>query len=317
MLTAPPPLIAGDGHFGATLEPVLQKACAGRLSAVSWFRTDWQRGGALTGNATYLDEQGVTHEVVVKLPVPPCERQWLAALQDVPNVVPRVHAHGEALNGYDLAWVVMERLPHGPLGATWEGREFDLLVEAAVRFYAAADRFPHLDGKPQQQDWHERFEQARQAVRHKSVPDAQRWNKTLKKAHRKLKKWVRLWEDRPIDGWCHGDLHLANALSRTAAPAGPALLIDFARTRIGHWLEDAIYSSTSTRARRDRLQGRKLCRQIAHERKRLGLTVDKDWAQRAEAKRALLAMATPTMLRYDGDPHHLAAALDVLEHATG
>ena len=51
-----------------------------------------------------------------------------------------LYAHGEALGGYDMAWVVMERLPHGPLGAAWNGQQFDLLIEAAGRFYQAAQQ---------------------------------------------------------------------------------------------------------------------------------------------------------------------------------
>ena len=186
------------------------------------------------------------------------------------------------------------------------------MIDAAGRFYSAAERFP-VTGEAQQRDWEALFEQARQAVRDKAVPEPQRWSRALKKAHRKLGKWTRTWADRPVEGWCHGDLHLANALSRD--PAGPALLIDFARTRAGHWLEDAVYFEHLYWARRHRLGGRKLCRQIAHERKRRGLPVEKNWAQRAEAKRALLAMSTPAQLRYDGDPAHLAAALAVLEQA--
>lgn len=319
----------GGTSFGTTLEPVLRRACDGRLSAVNWFRTDWQRGGALTGTATYTDDRGIAREVVVKLPVPPCEQQWLAALQSYASageaagkddagdeidepLVPRLYAHGSVLNGYDLAWVAMEHLPHGPLGSGWGGKEFDLLIAAVVRFYAAGADFP-LTGEPMRRDWNQLLDKSRQAVRDKAMPEPQRWSKALKKAQRKFKQWVDLWEDRPIDGWCHGDLHLANALSREPAPAGPAVLIDFARARIGHWLEDAIYFEHLYWARSQRLHGRKLTRQIAHERKRLGLPVEKDWARRAEARRALLAATTCAHLRFDGDPRHLAAALEVLE----
>lgn len=334
-----------DSAFGTALEPVLRRACeaaGGALATVSWFRTDWQRGGALTGTADYTDEAGVTHRVVVKLPVPPCERHWLAALQSpeqanevdgangsngsgagdgevgsasaIAPVVPRIYAHGAALNGYDLAWVVMEHLPFGPLGSDWEGREFDLLIEAAGRFYAAADHLP-VTGAPQQADWEALLERARQQVRDKALPEPQRWSKALKKAQRKLKQWAATWEQRPVEGWCHGDLHLANALTRTPAPDGPALLIDFARTRAGHWLEDAVYLEHLYWARPQRLGGRKLCKQIAHERKAHGLSVEKDWAKLAEAKRCLLAATTPAHLRFDGDPQHLAAALAILESA--
>src|SRR5690606_21050581 len=114
-------------------------------------------------------------------------------------------------------------------------------------------------------------------------------------------------------GWCHGDLHLANAMTRDAPPNGPAVLFDFAKARVGHWVQDAIYFEHLFWARPQRLKGRKLAKHIAHERKRLGLPVDPDWARLAEVYRSLLAMATPAVLDHDGDPVHLQACLSILE----
>lgn len=303
---------AGD-HFGVYLEPVLRNACQGRLSEVNWFRTDWQRGGALTGYAHYRDHaDDALHPVVVKLPVPPHERRWLIHLQPFPNVAPRVYAHGESLNGYDLAWVVMERLPYGPLSSAWGGEEFDLLAHAAGRFYAAAQQVP-ISGQPHRADWRAVLERARQVAHDGTLPHAQQWNRVLKKARRRLDDWLALWDARPIDGWCHGDLHLANALTRTPPPQGPAILIDFAQTRPGHWLEDAVYLEHLYWARPDRLHGRKPCRMIAQHRKRLGLSVEPNWPQLAQVYRCLLALAAPTLLQQEGDPLHLEAALALLE----
>lgn len=300
------------GSFGTPLEPVLQRTCNGRLSDVTWFRTDWQRGGAMTGYASYHGDDGRWHPVVVKLPVPPCERHWLQALQAAGDVAPRLYAHGEALNGYDMAWVVIERVEHGPLGSAWQGAEFDLLVEAAGRFYAAAHQIaPH--GQPLHRNWHQIYDHARRAVHDRALPDAQRWNRALKKIHRKVKSWIKDWNSRAINDWCHGDLHLGNALTRDPAPHGPALLIDFAHTRVGHWVEDAVYFEHLYWSRRWKLGGRKLCSLIAQERKRRGLQVEPHWPHLAQIKRNLLAMSTPAQLRHEGDPQHVHAALEILE----
>jgi hypothetical protein len=308
---------AVDSPFGASLEPVLRRTCKNRLSGVSWFRTDWQRGGALTGFATYLGDEGDPLPVVVKLPVPPGERLWMERLQNFDDVVPRLYAHGDALNGYDMAWVVMERLPHGPLGQSWDGKEFDLLIEAAGRFYVAAREFP-LNGAPPRRDWEKIFHEARENIlKEHDVAHEQRWKAALKKVHRKLRDWVRVWNDRPADHWCHGDLHLANAMTRCRAPGGPAVLLDFAITHAGHWVEDAIYFEHLFWARRHRLGGRKLCSLLAHERKRLGLKVEPDWPRLASVRRALMAMTTPAILDLDGDRHHVEAALEVLEIEVG
>ncbi|CAN0483213.1 unnamed protein product, partial [Laminaria digitata] len=154
--------------FGATLAPALQAVCGDKLSKITWFRTQWQRGGALTGYATWT-EAGVPTAVVVKLPVPPLERRWLVALQEMPTgvtpVVPRVFAEGRELAGYDFAWVVMERLAFGPLDHAWGGREFDLVADAAGRFYAATADVP-IDPawKPRHRDWPGIIGRARQHV---------------------------------------------------------------------------------------------------------------------------------------------------------
>src|SRR5690606_39370794 len=37
--------VCSSDLFGSALEPVLRQACGDRLSAINWFRTDWQRGG--------------------------------------------------------------------------------------------------------------------------------------------------------------------------------------------------------------------------------------------------------------------------------
>jgi len=303
---------ASEPSLGANLEPALRETCQGRLSCVRWFRTDWQRGGALTGYATYQDDGGNAQPVVVKLPVGPGERLWLERLQVAGDVVPKLYAHGRSLGGYDLAWVVMERLPYGPLNLAWQGKEFDLLIEAVGRFYVAAQYFP-VTQSPPSKDWLAIFDLTRQNVQRHGIANEQRWNRVLKKTHRKLKGWLVIWDDRPQDQWCHGDLHLANAMTREDAPGGSALLFDFAQTHPGHWVQDAVYLEHLYWARRSKLCGRKVCKQIAHERKKRGLVIDRHWSRWATVGRALVAMSTPAMLRHDGDPRHVQAALEVLE----
>lgn len=303
-------------QFASTIEPLLIAESQGRLDDLRWFRTDWQRGGALTGYARWKDEHGRTHDVVAKLPVPPRERSWLLRLQPFDNVVPRLFGHGDVLGGYDLVWVVMERLPHGPLGQHWNGHEFDLLIEAAGRFYQAAASVP-VAQPPPEKDWNRVLDLARQNVRRHSLHHEQRWQQALKKCHKKLADWLKVWHDRPVDQWCHGDLHLANAMTRTPAPEGPAVLLDFALAHPGCWIEDAVYFEHLFWARPQRLGDRRLCRQLAHERRRLGLPVGDDWARLASVRRALLAMSTPAALDQDGDPHHVEAALKVLEIEVG
>ena len=299
--------------FGANLESSLRRACGDRLSAISWFRTDWQRGGALTGYATYRDDTHCEQPVVVKLPVGPTERHWLIRLsQEQEGIAPHLWADGQVLGDYDIAWIVMERLPYGPLSGTWQGHEFDLLIEAAGRFYTATQPFP-ADEPPIDRDWEAMYQLARQSVHRHQLDQEQRWNRTLKKAQKKLKSWQHIWDERPMDQWCHGDLHLANAMTRHAPPNGPAVLLDLASVHRGHWVEDAIYFEHLYWGHRDRIGGRQFCGQMARQLKRLGLTVAKDWQRSASALRLLLAMSAPAKLRRSGDRKHVLAALEVLE----
>ena len=311
-----PEAIVAEGPFGRLLEPVLRSVCDGRLSEVRWFRTDWQRGGAATGYATYKDDDGEERQAVVKLPVPPCELLWMKVLQDATDVVPRLYAGGELLGGYDMAWVVMERLPHGPLGSSWHGAEFALLVEAVGRFYLAADAFP-THTRHTHRDWGAIHDRARRSVRDHALPEAQRWNKALKKAHRHYKEWVGIWDGRPMEYWCHGDLHLGNAMTRTEPPHGPAVLFDFAKVCVSHWVQDGVYLEHLYWGRPGDLNGHKLCKELAHRRKQIGLRVDKGWSDLANAKRALLAMSVPAKLDVDGNAHYVHGALEVLERAVG
>ncbi len=308
------PIHSGDASpFGAALEPNLRHACDDRLGRITWFRSSWQRGGAATGYATFHDDDDREMPVVVKVPVPPIERDCLVHLQRSNDVAPRLFGHGQSLNGYDLAWVVMERLPHGPLGSAWEGAEFDLLCQAVGGFYAATADMP-VHGQPRDKDWPAILEAARRNITEDhDVRHEQRWKNALKKCHKALEGWIEAWQQRPCDQWCHGDLHLGNAMTRTLPPDGPALLLDFAEAHPGCWVEDAVYFEHLYWARRAKLGGRKLCSLIARQRKALGLEVDADWPRLAGIKRALLAMSTPAMLEHDGDPLHVEAALGVLE----
>jgi aminoglycoside phosphotransferase (APT) family kinase protein len=283
---------------------------------VHWFRTDWQRGGAATGYATFRQDDGRDHPVVVKLPVPPIERFWLARLQDHDHVVPRLYAHGDSLNGYDFAWVVMERMPFGPLGHHWDGQEFDLLVDAVCRFYQASHDVPVEGPPPPRKDWEAILKKARHNVHESGIVHEQRWNTALKRAGHKLDKWLNIWHAMPCDHWCHGDLHFGNAMTRVAPPQGPAVLLDFACAAPGSWVQDAIYLEHLFWGHPQRLAGRKLCSMMAKRRKALGLPLDPDWPRYAEIRRCLLAMSVPAMMQHEGDPTHAEAALEILETAT-
>jgi Ser/Thr protein kinase RdoA (MazF antagonist) len=297
--------------LAATLAPALTDTCNGRLGDINWFKADWQRGGAATGNALFQVDEGDPAPVVLKLPVVRRELTWLRRLQDADDddpVVPRVLASGDSIDGYDLTWIVMERFPFGPLGRTWHEDHIPRVAEAAARFHREASRAP-VDEPPKTEPWDELINEAIEAVRINTLEDAREWTSALKTLRSRLDPIVAEWRARDVDQWLHGDLHLANAMSRVAMDHGPVSLIDLAEVHAGHWVEDAVYFERQLWARPERLKKHRPVRAIAAARKRLGLPVGEGDARLAMIRRLLLAASAPRFLRSEGHPRHLAACL--------
>jgi len=306
------------GLLGTNLLPLLMEQCEGRLHDVTWFRTDWQRGGALTGFGTFVVDLA-PRPAMVKLPVPPRERRWLELLSceatgEAEPVTPQLYAHGDELGGYDLCWVVMERLPHGPMSQAWGQTALTQLAEAVGRFYEAT-RAHTVAAAPRHRDWDHIINVGRNNVRKGGVPQAQRWNTALKKAGKKIDTWASQWDQRPTETWCHGDLHLGNAMSRHPRPEGPAVLVDLAEVHKGHWVEDAVYLEHLYWGAPGTLEGIDICKAIADQRAARDLAPHGDWPRHAKLFRGLLALSTPANLHVDGQPRHIEAALQTLEAA--
>ncbi|UCD75168.1 MAG: aminoglycoside phosphotransferase family protein, partial [Phycisphaerales bacterium] len=284
--------LPGDQRsLASTLAPLLRDACEGRLGEIAWFKADWQRGGAATGIADYQNSDGATVQVVLKLPVVQRELTWMRRLQstdDPSPIVPRLYASGEELGGYDLAWIVIEHLPHGPLGLRWHADHVPRIAKAAARFQKAAKAFP-VDQPGRTEPWDEMLRESLEIVRINPVEEQARWIAAVKKLRANLDPLVTEWRARPVDEWQHGDLHIANAMSRISMETGEVCLIDLAEVHAGHWLEDAVYLERQLWARPERMKPLKPVKAIANARKQLGLPVESDYPRLAMIRRALLA----------------------------
>ncbi|MCP3903659.1 MAG: phosphotransferase [Planctomycetes bacterium] len=307
-------LLADSRTLASSLVPVLDHACGGRLGPITWFKADWQRGGAATGTATYRDDDG-EQPVVIKLPVVERELLWTRRLQQaVPDdpVVPHLYDSGIELGGYDLAWLVMERFEHGPLGLHWHEDHLPRIAEAATRFHALAEPI-EVDQPPRVEPWEELVAESQASVKLNAVEEPRRWTTALKALRDRLDEIVAEWRDRDVRQWLHGDMHLANAMSRHAMDAGSVSLIDLAEVHAGHWLEDAVYLERQLWARPKRMKRHKPVKLIAAARRRLGLTVEEDYPRLAMIRRVLLAGTAPSFIRSEGNPKHLAACREWLE----
>ena len=303
--------------LAATLAPVLVEACDNRLEDLVWFKADWQAGGAATGTAVHRLVDDRRAPAVVKLPVVQRELVWTRRLQNdraEDLVIPRLYASGETLGGYDLAWVVIERFEHGPLGLQWHDEHIPRIADAAARFHAATSVFP-IDQAPTREPWDALLREAQHSVKINNLAERQRWTTALKSLRRRQDALAAQWEARPITDWLHGDLHLANAMSRTSMETGPVCLIDLAEIHAGHWVEDAIYLERQLWARPERMRTHKPLKAIAAARRKLGLPVAQDDARLAMIRRVLLAATAPRFLRSEGHPRYLAACLEQLERA--
>jgi hypothetical protein len=301
--------------LAANLAPLVAQATGGRLGEITWFKTDWQRGGAATGKSSFKTDAEQTLPVILKLPVAGRELLWSQRLQDsdLPSV-PRLYACGESVGGYDLAWIVIEHFPYGPLGLHWHDEHVPRIAQAAAEFHAAADQFP-VDQGPKIEDWRALLGEAAESVRTNHIAHDQRWAAAIKTLRHRLQRILDEWNARDVHHWLHGDLHLANSMSRVGMNEGPVCLIDLAEVHAGHWVEDAVYLERQLWARPERLKMHKPVKEIAAARKRLGLKVEGDYPRLAMIRRALLAGTAPKFIKSEGHPAYMDACLNWLEIA--
>lgn len=299
------------------LVPSLRDACDDRLGEISWFRVDWQRGGAATGRSSFRQPDGTETDVILKLPIGLRELNWTRRLQssaDTSCPVPRLYASGDEVGGYDFAWLVIEHFPVGPLGSSWDELHIERIADAVARFYLATTSFP-IDRVPIREDWHALAKLATDTLRDNDVQDKSKWKEALKRFRKHLDTLVEKWHEHEPDQWIHGDLHLANAMCRTDTPDEPVTLIDLAEVRAGHWVEDAVYLERQLWARPERLKSTRPVKAMATARKNHGLPVEADYPDLVMVRRALLAGSAPAYIRSEGQPAHFSACLHWLTNS--
>lgn len=303
------------------LGPALCEACDARLGEIRWFQSDWQRGGAATGYGEFwVDPQNgrpsELREVVVKLPVGPVEHRFTTGLAVTDAPTPRVVAHGSEVGGYDLAWLVMERLPGDPLSLDKSEGVFAELAAAAAAFHLHAAAIMPAGAPKDRPDWDALLAKSRESLRVNEVPDGQKWKEAVKHVQKALPRLVAKWESRPISGWCHGDLHPGNAMRRPeGSPWGPpcCVLLDLAEVHPGNWVEDAVYLERLYWGRPDALHGMKPLKLLAQARRAIGLDNGETYPDLANVRRVLMAACAPAFLHREGNARYMAAALDIVE----
>ena len=319
--------VSGDSHdLALALSPVLAGACERRLGPIEWFRSRWQRGGAATGLSTWRRPDGRTIDVFIKLPVGPSEFRWTTELGTVRDEdwdaawcaelsTPRVVARGTDLGGYDLAWIVTERLSGAPLAAQLDAAGICDMLSAAADFQARAMKVAPLGPRPPNPDWERLLARSKEIAKEGEIPEAHRWKDAVKRVQKVLPILQARWHSRPINSWCHGDLHAGNAMRRAGGPntPGTCVLVDLALVHPGHWLEDALYLERQHWGHAEMLHGVKPLTELARLRRERRLPVDDHYPELANVRRVLMAACAPAVMEREGNLKYLHAALDVIE----
>lgn len=313
---SPPPDQNDVSSLAHMLEPVLHRECDGRLGPITWFKSAWSSSGSATGTATWTDSRG-TFEAIVKLPLGPAEYRWTTELgnPEIKAPTPRVFAFGSELNGYDLAWIVEERVKGEPIPPRMKAVDVRQVLVAAADFHDCALRVrPEVDS-PKSLDWEGTLSKARDVCHAYAIAEPQRWNEAIKHVVKLLPKLLSRWNARPLNCWCHGDLHPGNVL-RLASPRDDThacVIIDLAMVHPGHWVEDAVYLERQYWAAPEFLHGVKPVTELASLRRARGQKVDPEYPDFANIRRVLMAAVSPAFTDREGHPRYLRAALETLE----
>ncbi len=315
--------------LGTSLGPALIEQCGGRLSPIEWFRSTWQHGGSATGFSRWREDNGTQTEVLVKVPVGPIEYRWTTRLSDaaaslngfarMPGAdhlpTPRVMASADVLGGYDLAWLVMERLDGPTLTHGWCRESLESLLWSSALLQARAEHLTPVGAAPSAPDWEKLIHKARDIARASELPEAQHWNDSVRHVQKHLARLAARWAARPINSWCHGDLHPGNAMRRRGKEGlgRPCVLIDLALVHAGHWVEDAVYLERQFWGHPGGLFGVHPVSLLAKFRRDLGLSTDGDYGAMANVRRVLMAACAPVYLEHEGNPRYLHAALETID----
>ena len=179
-------------------------------------------------------EKSTGRPLIIKVGADERELYWTAQLARIaPDILPELLAMGHLTQGN---FMVFERIEYNALGPLWQGREFDLLLQAAVRFYRAAQEAEplHLSTR----SFHDVLHWLEQGS--KLAPPGD-WQSVIHHAEEDY-SWLK--QECPLEV-CHGDLHLRNVVSRNPPPHGPALLIDIGPIR-DFWVFEAAYTEILT-----------------------------------------------------------------------
>lgn len=202
--------------------------------------------------------------VIFKVGTSECENRWSSDLHRLsPGLVPRIYAVGSRLGKLQIHWLAMEAIPFGPIGNAWEGREFELLLDAGIRFYSVASKI---------QD---------RTLGETNLAEVTHWlRRSLSRGtpgpvDRLIGKVDVHWEY--LLGKCPSeivfdDFHLGNGMMMSPPPEGEAATLIDIHPKCQPWILDVAYLQVLNSGDRNRPGHRDLVSRMAAKREGAGLS---------------------------------------------
>lgn len=223
-----------------------------RGAQISDLEPGWSGARMVHGTWDRWDASGESVPVIVKIGAGVREVNWATELsRHAPDVVPTVFASGYVLASEPLPWLVMERCPyvfdHRWLPEPWAHRPITALLDAGVRFHMAARQIaPPVGPADVWRDW------VNELVRRGLTSDPPAPGPAQRVVGHLKRDWEWVLSVCRVE-FGHGDLHLGNAVWRSAPsePDAGALLVDHSPSPLPWSLEaarcEAIYWGEWTR----------------------------------------------------------------------
>ena len=243
------------------LRDYIERDLGALVEAIACEEQVWRASGGTHMTGTW---RATGTPVLIKLGIDMNQFYWTRQMvATAPDLVPTLYASGDQLGNHPINWIVMERIAVGSLGPEWQGHEFSMVLEAAVRFQQAARLIdPHHTRQMDASVLRRELEAGVIAVPPGPV------DLVMERLERDW-AWVSSVCELEV---CHGDVHMTNALTRTQPPQqSDALLID-CQPIVQPWAFDAAYLQVLNSIDRDRVGYRQLVPKMARIRLKTGMS---------------------------------------------
>jgi len=242
------------------LHEYVERHLGSLVDGIAFEEQAWSASGGANTAGTW---RATGTPVLIKLGINVNQLYWTQQMAVVaPDLIPVLYASGEHLGELPIRWTVMERIAFGPLGPEWKGNEFDMVLEAAVRFQRTARRIEPLHI--------ERMDTSLLRRRLQVGIAAAPPGPVAAIVDRLENDWAWIAATCGLET-CHADIHMCNALTRTPPPQRSDVLLIDCQPIVQPWAFDAARFQVLNSIDRGRVGYRGLVYKMARIRSTYGL----------------------------------------------